>query len=256
MTACARALPNGLSAFFMTGMRHEPGVTASKGTVSPGSDRTAARARRVSPRPSAATRRTASRSRTVGVLKVLFPLVAFFMIALVVAWPYLSVEQGGFRLGFAIVDSPDGGDPSIVNARFHSTDDKANPYAITADFARNLTRDTERVDLEMPKADVALDDGTWLVLTASTGNLFRVEKELALAGQVNLFHDSGYEFNTEKAHVDLSAGIASGDVAVSGHGPFGTLEAEGFRILNDKKIIQFIGKSRVTLYPGPDQGWN
>lgn len=216
--------------------------------------RAAVRERRVGPRAGAAHRRNASRSRMVGVLKVVFPLVALALIALVVAWPYLSADQNAFRLGFALLDSPDGGAPSMVNARFHSTDDNAKPYTITADFARNLTRDTARIDLEMPKADVALEDGTWLVLAAETGQLFRLEKSLELAGQVNLFHDSGYEFNTSKANVDLAAGTASGDQPVTGHGPFGTLQAQGFEIVNDEKVIRFIGKSKVVLYPGPDYG--
>lgn len=214
----------------------------------------AARSRRAAPRPSGPSRRDASRSRTVGVLKVLFPLAAGLVVALVVAWPYLTTDQSAFRVGFANLELRDSGDPAIINARFHSTDDNANPYSITADFARNLTRDTARVDLEMPKADVALKDGTWLVLTAETGHLYREEKALDLVGSVNLFHDTGYEFNTTRAHVDLGAGVASGKEPVTGHGPFGTLAAEGFRVLNAKRAIHFTGKAHVVLYPGSDQG--
>lgn len=216
--------------------------------------RSAARKRRMSPRPTPVARRSASRSRTVGVLKVVFPLVAALLVALVVAWPYLSSQDQGFRLGFAILETPETGDPSMVNARFHGTDGNASPYTITADFARNLTHDTTRVDLEMPKADMALKDGTWLVLTAETGHFHRAEKALRLAGTVNLFHDSGYEFTTDQAEVDLNKGVATGTVPIAGHGPFGTLEAEGFRIVSQERVIRFSGKSRVILYPGPDYG--
>lgn len=228
--------------------------TAQEKAKDQGRAKAAARTRRAAPRPSGHFRRDASRSRTVGVLKVLFPLVAFLVVALVVAWPYLTADQSAFRLGFASLELRDSSDPAIVNARFHSTDDNASPYSITADFARNLTKDTERVDLEMPKADVALKDGTWLVLTAETGHLFRQGKALDLIGSVNLFHDTGYEFNTTRAHVDLAAGIASGKEPVTGHGPFGTLSAQGFRVLNAERTLFFTGKAHVVLYPGPDQG--
>ena len=234
-----------------------PGSEPSPQSPSPNTAakaRAVARDRRPSPRPSANHRRVATRSRWVGIMKVAFPLVALSLIALVVAWPYVARQDQGFRLGFAVLENQESRDPSMVNARFHGVDADKNPYAITADFARNLTRDTVRVDLERPKADMALEDGTWLVLTAKTGHFYRQQKSLDLIGTVNLFHDTGYEFNTSKASVDLSNAIASSDVFVTGHGPFGTLQAEGFRILNKEKVIHFAGKSQVVLYPGPDQG--
>ena len=40
-----------------------------------------------------------------------------------------------------------------------------------------------------------------------------------------------------------------GDEPVRGQGPFGTLEAEGFRILDRGKRLVLSGKSRLVLYP-------
>ena len=102
----------------------------------------------------------------------------------------------------------------------------------------------------MPKADITLEDGTWLVLTANDGEYSREEKALNLAGQVNLYHDSGYEFRTERAAIDLTTGTALSNDPVSGQGPFGRLAAAGFRMMNKGKVIHFLGKSKLTLYPG------
>ena len=192
----------------------------------------------------------------VGLMKWSFPFIALLLIILVVAWPHLMPDDRAFRLGFAVLETRESHDPSMVNARFHGTDSESRPYSITADFARNLTAKALKVELEMPKADIALEDGTWLVLTADTGTFMRQEKTLDLVGSVNLFHDTGYEFNTPVAQIDLEAGTASGDEAIAGHGPFGTLNAQGFLIRTDTNSLLFKGKSKLVLYPGPNQGVN
>ena len=101
----------------------------------------------------------------------------------------------------------------------------------------------------MPKADIGVKDGTWLVLTANSGVYNQKIKVLDLKGAVNLFHDSGFEFNTETAKVNLEQGIAEGKVPIKGQGPFGQLDAQGFRIENKINRIYFTGKSKLTLYP-------
>jgi lipopolysaccharide export system protein LptC len=102
----------------------------------------------------------------------------------------------------------------------------------------------------MPKADISLEDGSWLVLTAKSGVYVRQNETLTLNDQVNLFHDSGYEFRTESAVIDLTKGTATGTVSVAGQGPFGNLKAEGFHLVDKGKTIYFMGKSKLTVYPG------
>jgi len=138
----------------------------------------------------------------------------------------------------------------MVNPRFLSADNDSQNYSITADLAKNLLKENATVQLEMPKADISLDDGTWLVLTAETGLLVREKKALDLTGAVNVFHDSGYEFRTKSARVDLDKGVASGKNPVRGQGPFGEIEGEGFTLDKERKSILFTGKSRVIIYPG------
>ena len=136
----------------------------------------------------------------------------------------------------------------MVNARFMGSDKKNQPFSITADLAKNLLLGKTNIELEMPKADITVRDGTWLVLTADTGVYNQSGKTLSLEGKVNLFHDSGYEFNTAAADIDLNGGVAKGTVPVSGQGPFGHLEAEGFIIENKGSSIYFIGRSKLILH--------
>ena len=181
-------------------------------------------------------------------MKLFLPTAALALIVLIAAWPHLQTEDSRFRIGFAVLGARETANPSMVNARYVGTDQDNQPFSITADLAKNLLKGASSVELEMPKADVALKDGTWLVLTAEAGNYDRDAKMLNLAGAVNLFHDSGYEIRTPEAKIDLDKGIAQGDKAVEGHGPFGDLKAEGFRLENKGKLITFTGKARLLIY--------
>jgi lipopolysaccharide export system protein LptC len=105
-----------------------------------------------------------------------------------------------------------------------------------------------------PKADILMLDGSWIAVTAKAGKYNRDEKILKLDGAVNLFHDSGYEFRTDAATIDMNAGDARGSKPVEGQGPFGNLKAEGFVIHNRGERIEFTGRSTIVLHPGQTPG--
>lgn len=199
-------------------------------------------------RPNASSTRVYSRFVTW--MKVLLPVIALALIVLVVVWPYLKLQDTRFRIGFSALKAGDGEDPAMLNPRFLGTDKSRQTFTVTADIAKNLLNNKKSVELEMPKADIALEDGTWLVLTAKTGIFTRADETLKLRDSVNMFHDSGYEFRTERADVDLTKGTATGDAPVVGQGPFGVISAEGFRLIDKGKTIYFSGKSKLVMYPG------
>ncbi len=189
-------------------------------------------------------------SRFVTMMKVLLPVMALMLIVLVVVWPYLKLNDTRFSIGFTALQVGNVEDPAMINPRFQGADKEKQTFSITADIAKNLLNAEKSVELEMPKADISLDDGSWLVVTAKTGIYIREKETLRLNESVNLFHDSGYEFRTESADIDLTRGTASGSVPVEGQGPFGHLKAEGFRLVDKGKTIFFTGKSELTIYPG------
>ena len=188
-------------------------------------------------------------SRFVSFMKFVLPVVALALAGLVILWPQLRSIEAGLPLGFGRLKLSDSADPSMINARFVGADSKNQPFSVTADLAKNVLGGSTKVELEMPKADLLVRDGTWLVLTANSGIYDKTAKTLNLQGAVNLFHDSGYEFKTKSAQIDLQQGVAIGDVAVDGQGPFGVLKAEGFRIKDRGKVMLFTGKSQLTIYP-------
>ena len=200
-------------------------------------------------------RLTRGYSRFVSMMKFLLPAIAGVVVLLVVVWPHLATDDLKFRLGFAAIKLGISSEPSMVNPRYVGADKENQPYSVTADLARKLSgglsiKGAGTLELEMPKADLMMKDGTWIVLTAETGVFKRARQTLDLQGAVNLYHDSGYEFRTDLAEIDLSTGTAHGTAPIEGQGPFGHLQAEGFRLVNRGKTIYFTGKSKLTLYPG------
>lgn len=193
----------------------------------------------------------ASRAYTyfVRTLKFLLPIGALLLIAAIALWPHLRSQDSRFRIGFSNIDISEAKDPSMVNARYVGTDDDNQPFSVTADFAKQIDPNTDTILLDVPKADITLDDGTWLILTADTGLYSRPDSSLDLEGAVTLFHDEGMELHTELATIDLDLGTAQGDQPVLGAGPFGTIKSEGFLLIDKGKTIIFTGKTAATLLP-------
>ena len=189
-------------------------------------------------------------SMFVGLMKVVLPAMAAALILLVVAWPHITGGRDKFRLGVANLGMEQLDNLSMLNARFDGVDEKNQPYSITADMATQSRRSENLIELELPKADITLTDGTWLALTARAGEYDRGARLLDLYGAVSLFHDQGFELQTSKARLDLEAGTASGDQPVQGFGTAGAIEAEGFEILERGATIIFTGRSHLTLMPG------
>ncbi len=201
-------------------------------------------------RPAVRRRYSHGYSRFVHMMKYLLPAVAMVLVALVAVWPHLKTKDNSFRIGISALKARETGDPSMVNARYVGSDQNDQLFSITADLVKNAMKDAATVELVMPKADITLEDGSWLVLTAETGVFSRAAKTLELSGAVNLFHDSGYEFRTERTTIDLDNGSAVGTEPVKGQGPFGDLSGEGFVVREKGKTIIFTGKARLFIYPG------
>lgn len=198
-------------------------------------------------------RHTASYSHFVRAMKFLLPAIALLVIGLIIAWPHIQVSNSKFRIGFADLSVKEADDPSMLNPRYIGSDDDDQPYSVTAEIARRLSATGSVIELDSPKADILLEDGTWLVLTARRGIYGREAESLDLVGSVVLYHDTGYEFLTEKAKIDLEKSSAEGDQPIRGQGPFGNLQAEGFRLVDKGKTIYFTGKSKLVIYPGAGQ---
>jgi lipopolysaccharide export system protein LptC len=195
---------------------------------------------RVPPAP----RRIARRRFLINLTKWVLPLTAMALLASIALWPEIedSVTQNRLRMNH-VSGEVDGG--KLLDARYNGVDEKGRPYTVTAATAWQI--DPVRVGLTMPKGDITLANGTWLMVTSKEGTFMQHLNQLDLAKDVTLYRDDGTTMHTESASVDLKAGAAAGADAVHAEGPFGVLDAQGFTVMDKGAAIDFPGPAHLVL---------
>jgi lipopolysaccharide export system protein LptC len=185
-------------------------------------------------------------SRFVAWMKLALPAAAAALVLLIVVWPRIqSAVEKISRL--PRIDLNEARDLRMVNLHYSGVDKHDRPFTVTAEAARQRPEVDDLVELEGPKADMTTEGDSWLALNAYTG-LYRPQSQLLdLFGNVDVFQDKGNEFVTDSAHIDMAKGTAEGSDPVEGHGPFGTIKAEGFRIENQGEVVFFTGKTELLL---------
>jgi lipopolysaccharide export system protein LptC len=182
-------------------------------------------------------------SHFVKLMKVVLPLLAFGIIGLLAAWPRI---QGGDQSAAR----RDSGELEMMRALYVGTDTQDRPFSLTADRAVQSTSEPGVLDLVRPQGELTLKDGTWIAIKADRGRYNDKTGKLLLLGNANLFHDKGYEFKSDEAHIDVKAGNAWGDLPVTGQGPFGEIFSRGFRLFDSGATIVFNGPAHLDLAAG------
>jgi lipopolysaccharide export system protein LptC len=187
----------------------------------------------------------ARRRWAITLTKWLLPAAALALLATVALWPEMerATEEGGraiSRLGAEVQSG------QLIDARYHGVDDKGRPFTVTAATARQV--DPNRIDLTMPKGDITMQDGTWLMLQSKKGIFAQHVNQLDLTEDVTLYRDDGTTLVTAAASIDMKNGAAAGSEPVHAEGPFGTLDAQGgFTVVDKGAAIQFAGPAHVVL---------
>ncbi len=194
-------------------------------------------------RPPQQKRRLAIRT-----LKIGLPLIALALLAFGLAGPYLrpGLDQLTALLPIAVERSSD--DYHVIKITMRGVTKSDRPFMFTAETAAKIDADAGPVELVRPNADMTLEDGSWIAVMAERGVYTPDTKTITLLDDVNVFHDQGYELNTSHAVVHLDDARAESDRPVRGHGSFGTIDGQGFRIVDDGRRIEVIGPARLVIY--------
>jgi lipopolysaccharide export system protein LptC len=208
----------------------------------PGMHLIAAAAARMHHMPS--QRHLARRRVLINLTKWLLPVFALALLSTIALWPELDRAADQTRLSFAGVSATVRGG-RMTDARYRGVDQQGRPYTLTASVAQQVG--PERINLTQPKGDITLSDGTWLMLQAKQGVYTQHRDELDLSHHVTLYRDDGTTMVTASATVDLKNSDAAGAEPVHAEGPFGTLDAHGFTLLDKGAIIQFAGPAHLVL---------
>jgi lipopolysaccharide export system protein LptC len=188
-------------------------------------------------------------SRFVQRMKIGLPVAAGVILLLVFLLPQFRGESDRFRIGLKNVKGVATDTLSMMNARYFGTDDKGEPFSINAQGVRERASEDKLIDLTEPRAEMSSKDGKRVKMNASAGVYDRNHEQLDLSGQVDLFHDQGYEMHTSQARIMLKEGTASGTAPVTGKGTSGEIEASGFTAHQNDNVVHFTGPAKLVLNP-------
>jgi lipopolysaccharide export system protein LptC len=181
----------------------------------------------------------------VRIAKYVLPVVALALLASIALWPEISRSLDRSRVTWRALSMMSGGVGRMVRPLYRGLDGRDRPYMVSADTA---DRDgPERLNLAAPVGDVTLQNGTWLNLRAKTGVFIQHSNELDLTGDVTLYREDGTIMRSATATMNLKQGAATSNDYTHAEGPFGTLDAEGFTLVDKGSVIQFRGPAKLVL---------
>jgi len=201
-------------------------------------------ARRPSPR---ATLKGAERySAFVKFMKRFLPLAALGIALAVFGYAVQPREAGQVSMTFESLGSIED-DLAMINPRLTGTDDSGLPFVVTASSAVQMDAARARVRLNDVRADLTLEDGGLLTVTAAEGIVDNATQTLDIYGGITMTTADGYSATTERASADLRVGVVTGDAPISADGALGTLTADGFSFERENGILNFIGNVRMQV---------
>lgn len=188
--------------------------------------------------------RIARRRIAITFAKWSLPAVAVLLLGSIALWPEVQSALGPTHVNMAhLTGEVEGG--KLIDARYNGIDQRGRPYTVTAATAWQI--DAERVGLTMPKGDITLENGTWLMLSSKEGTFLQHQNQLDLVKDVTLYRDDGMTMHTASASIDIKAGAAAGSDPVHVEGPFGMLDAAGFAVMDKGAAIDFAGPAHAVL---------
>jgi len=183
-------------------------------------------------------------SRFIRWARLILPIIAVSIITIVLTWDNTTqdikaIKQEG--------NAPTIGKNELLNPRFESKDKKDQPYTITAKRAIQGETNDNLIILEQPLADILLNSDHWLAIKAKQGAYRQDTNRLLLTGDVQLFHDAGYQMNTEELNVNMETNDAWSEVDIYGQGPRGEIEAKGVDASSTNQTLKFTGPAKLTI---------
>ena len=185
-------------------------------------------------------------SRFIRKARLILPLIAIGIVAIVMTWGHIQSDD--LMPVIEETKAPDTlGKNELLNPKFESTDDRKQPYTIAAKRAIQGEENENLIILEEPSASILLNSGNRIEIKSKQGAFRQDNKRLLLKNDVKLFHDDGYQMETEELHIDLDKNLAWTDREVHIEGPAGTLEAHGLKANTNNETLEFIGPVNVHL---------
>lgn len=189
-------------------------------------------------------------SRLVRRLRLILPLAAVVLVMSVFTWIILERDT-------VVEKNPDNSMQQarneLVSARFESVDEEGRPYEVTAQRAVQGKpedgQDEKMIYLTAPRGKFTVATDEAFEISAPEGAYHQQKETLSLTGGVSFGSQSGYALRTQAIEADLKAGTARSGTRLTGNGPSGSVEAQGFSADNKRGMLVLKGPARVIIKP-------
>ncbi len=199
----------------------------------------------MAPRRAHGVGRLARRGLAVRVAKYALPVAALALLSSIALWPEFSRTLENGRVTWRHLTMVQAGTGTLLRPRYRGMDEHDQPYVISADTAQQMG--PERVNLKAPRGDVTMRSGAWLQVRSRKGVYMQHANQLDLSDDVTLYRQDGTMLNADTATLDMKKGAAASDDFTHAEGPFGTLDAQGFTLVDKGGVIQFHGPAKLVL---------
>lgn len=186
-------------------------------------------------------------SKFVALMKRVLSLGAFLIIAAVLAFFFIQRQPRQLSMSYEQLGRIDN-DLAMVKPKLTGTDEKGNPFVITADMAVQDAKNAKKASLRNLEADLAVQKNSWINARAKTGMVDMAVGQLELAGGIDLFTDTGYELHSRSASMNLKQNEVHGHEPVTGRGPEGTFRADKFHADRTTNLLTLTGNVRMTFH--------
>ncbi len=121
-------------------------------------------------------------------------------------------------------------------------------YEVTADAALQDVRKPSLIELERMRGHIATDDQGGIARLSAGSGLFDTSREaLDLKTDIRIWTDKGEEARLRSAAVAFKTGSVTSKEPVSVTTPRGTVAADGLEVVENGKMISFIGNVHVVI---------
>jgi len=193
------------------------------------------------------------RSLLVKVLRFTFVLMMVLIVSVVVAYIIASSNRPVPVMPVMPVQIANENEMVIQKPVFTGLDDSKNPFSLSADTALQQTDGSGITDLVNPELNTSPEKNGGANVTARSGKYDDTGRVLELTDDVTLTTDSGFEYTTPSATIELGSDEISGNQGVQGIGPLGEIKSDEFKIVDGGERVYFTGRVVTRINIGRDK---
>lgn len=190
--------------------------------------------------------RAARHSRTVAILRKVFPVVAVVIFAAYFISSRLSVTVGGVTASVSGVEVRDG-NLRMVKPTLKGMDKKKGAYVISADYADQDMKNPKLVKLHAIKAELTTEQKGWSRMEAIRGLFNSGSERLIMQDDIRVSTSSGLTGKLTFASLDTKSQIVRSHQPVVFDLPNGSVRANAMTLDSVDKTLTFRGKVFVHI---------